>query len=355
MTQEEARSREEPVGRRPGAASRRRTGPGAGSVEAGGCGVVAGGDSPSSDALDALPTGIPPGTRLLALGSRAIGPVSPRLAGRLAFRLWFRTVRSPDPDGAAGLLAGARRVRLEVGGSPFPTYVWGDGPAVLLVHGWSSHAAHMTGFVPRLRDAGFGVVALDAPAHGRAPGRRTDIYEFRDALLAVGDRHGPFRGLVAHSLGSLAALVASASGLEAVRTVLLSPGIRLDTLLDTFAGRIGLAPAVRSDLGRRVRSFVEREPRRVLEDAPTVPTLVVHDRDDRDVPWEEGAWLADRLPDARLRSTRGLGHRRLLQDPDVLEAAVRFLEQEDAGSGPPGPERRDRRPEAQERRRDPRA
>ncbi|MFW6193451.1 MAG: alpha/beta hydrolase [Gemmatimonadota bacterium] len=68
------------------------------------------------------------------------------------------------------------------------TYAWGEeGPTVLLVHGWSSHTGHMTGFVDPLLRRGFRVVAFDGPAHGRSPGARTDIFELRPTLV-VHDR-----------------------------------------------------------------------------------------------------------------------------------------------------------------------
>jgi hypothetical protein len=41
--------------------------------------------------------------------------------------------------------------------------------------------------------------------------------------------------------------------------------------------------------------------------------LVVHDRDDDDTYWTEGAALAEAWPGAQLLTTTGLGHRRILR------------------------------------------
>ncbi|HWW59934.1 MAG TPA: alpha/beta hydrolase, partial [Thermoanaerobaculia bacterium] len=57
----------------------------------------------------------------------------------------------------------------------------------------------------------------------------------------------------------------------------------------------------------------------------TPPLLVIHDREDRETSWHEGAEIADAWPGARLVSTTGLGHRRLLRDADVVAEAVDFL------------------------------
>ena len=57
----------------------------------------------------------------------------------------------------------------------------------------------------------------------------------------------------------------------------------------------------------------------------TPPLLVLHDREDRETSWREGAEIADAWPHARLVTTTGLGHRRLLRDPEVVASVVRFL------------------------------
>src|SRR3546814_1563363 len=55
------------------------------------------------------------------------------------------------------------------------------------------------------------------------------------------------------------------------------------------------------------------------------PALIVHDLADREVPWEEGERYARFWHDSRLLSTQGIGHNRIVDDPGVIEAAVRFL------------------------------
>jgi pimeloyl-ACP methyl ester carboxylesterase len=55
------------------------------------------------------------------------------------------------------------------------------------------------------------------------------------------------------------------------------------------------------------------------------PLLVVHDRGDAEVPWQHGLVIARAWKGAELLLTDGLGHRRILRDPDVVAAAVAFL------------------------------
>jgi pimeloyl-ACP methyl ester carboxylesterase len=64
-----------------------------------------------------------------------------------------------------------------------------------------------------------------------------------------------------------------------------------------------------------------------------LPALIIHDRDDRDMPWREGEAVARAGPHARFVRTEGLGHRRLLRDPEVIDRVVRFLVEQGRGPG----------------------
>ena len=49
------------------------------------------------------------------------------------------------------------------------------------------------------------------------------------------------------------------------------------------------------------------------------------DRDDDEVAWTDGAAIAEAWPGARLVTTTGLGHRRILRDAQVVSQAVSFV------------------------------
>ena len=56
-----------------------------------------------------------------------------------------------------------------------------------------------------------------------------------------------------------------------------------------------------------------------------VPGLVIHDQDDRDVPIQEGIAVAQAWPGAQFVRTTGLGHRRILRDPEVIARVAAFI------------------------------
>jgi len=57
----------------------------------------------------------------------------------------------------------------------------------------------------------------------------------------------------------------------------------------------------------------------------SIPVLVIHDKDDREVPWEEGESIAQNWPGAEFLSTESLGHRRILRNREVIAKSVEFL------------------------------
>lgn len=60
----------------------------------------------------------------------------------------------------------------------------------------------------------------------------------------------------------------------------------------------------------------------------TVPLHVTSDREDRETPLPSVEKLVRSWPGATLRVTEGLGHRRILRDPEVVDEAVRYFSRE---------------------------
>jgi pimeloyl-ACP methyl ester carboxylesterase len=56
-----------------------------------------------------------------------------------------------------------------------------------------------------------------------------------------------------------------------------------------------------------------------------LPTLVVHDRGDRINRFADAEAYRDHIAGATLVATEGLGHRKILQSPDVLDAVSQFV------------------------------
>jgi hypothetical protein len=202
----------------------------------------------------------------------------------------------------------------------------------------------LAAFVEPLVASGFSVAWFDGPAHGVSEGRLATIPEMARALRGVVGALGPVRGIVAHSGGGVVSAWAIRQWLldgfvdlpEAI--ALIAPPADFRGYLERFADACNLAPGARKLLDRRLTARVGAPSEafdvpRFAADLP-LAALVVHDREDREVRWAEGAAIADAWPGAELLTTHGLGHRRILREPAVVARITAFLTERLApGSG----------------------
>ena len=273
---------------------------------------------------------LPIGFRLLRTALKLSALVSTEFAGRWANKLWFRSRRYPQPAREQEWLASAQSQRLMHRDQPLAVQHWGTGPTVILVHGWHGRGAQLGAFAAPLVAAGVRVVAFDAPAHGLTPGHSTDLPEVSAALLTVAQAFPPLHGVIAHSFGTAVTLYAITQGLAPRRVVALSAPSNLEYLMESFGARLDL-PAGVVAVHRRLleerfgtdiwKRFSPREIARHLD----IPALLVHDQEDHDVPYREGMALAQAWPGATHVQTQGLGHRRILRDPQVVARVVAFM------------------------------
>jgi len=265
----------------------------------------------------------------MRLAMRTLGAVAPGLAARAAEAL-FRTPPAHTPwEGESALLSKAAAAPFLVRGEPVLGWSWGDGEPVLLVHGWGSRGARLGSFIAPLTEAGYRVIAFDAPGHGESAVHRSSLPEFIFAIEAADRIHGPFAAIVGHSLGGAAAVLAMARGVRAACAVLLAPASNPGGYTRRFAEILGIGDRVREGMEARiVRRFgLQWAEFDVLEAARglSAPLIVFHDEADSEVPWSEGSAIARAWPGAELVTTRGLGHRRIVHDPGVVARAVEFL------------------------------
>jgi pimeloyl-ACP methyl ester carboxylesterase len=277
------------------------------------------------------PQAVPWQLQAMRFGFRSLGNVMPGLAGRLALRLFSTPQRRLISARAARIMSQAKKVPIVHGASELTGYVWGEGPTILLVHGWESSASYLTDFVEPLLARGFQVVAFDAPAHGTSPGKQTNLVDFGRAIRAAVEQFGPIHGVVAHSFGGATTMFMLEENPSAPvgKLVVIASPANLNEAIERFTDFLAVPqPAVRTmhhlishRLGQAVDTFS-------VEQAtvwPTLPGLIIHDRHDEDVPFTDAEALSQHWPKATLQATTGLGHRRILRDPAVIKQTVDFL------------------------------
>jgi pimeloyl-ACP methyl ester carboxylesterase len=267
----------------------------------------------------------------------ALSRVAPSLASEVAYRL-FVSLGKPEtvhPRDAA-IHARADRGSLDLNGERIATYSWGSGPeTILLVHGWRSRGSRWSTLIAALESPRRTIVTFDAPGNGDSTGRRTTVLDYAAIIRLLAARHGNVHALVGHSFGVLASFLAVREGVATERLVGISGMASATQLLETFSEQLGLSERAKRGLGRRFQRRVFPHEtdvwhRFVAELDPTenrIPALLVHDEGDPIVPVAQVDLIAQgHLGAVTVDRTHGLGHNRILNDPEVIELIRDFID-----------------------------
>ena len=270
--------------------------------------------------------------KIFRMKNRVVGFIRPESTINQAKELFLTPRKFPVKDWERELESSGVRTKLENGLSVIS---WGQSARkVLLVHGWESRATQMSGFVEPLLKQGFQVCAFDGPAHGHSEGNRANPYVFAQAVSYVYKNLGPFEAVIAHSMGGSAVSVAlSEMDTDSVtrpeKVVLISSPSSIHNVLDRFANFIGLSETNTAKFARLIEKAVG-QPTQALSTATNVRELsceglIIHDRSDIEVPYEDAMEIAANWKSSRLFSTEGLGHRAIIRQPAVWKEVADFL------------------------------
>lgn len=266
---------------------------------------------------------------LLRSWFRFAGRISPRLSAKMAQRLFLTPARFARTAREKQILAKAHAFSLKIGDTQVQAWRWGEGPQILLVHGWSGRGGQWRSFIDPLVKAGFSVLTFDAPAHGDSEGTRASLFDFTQTIERLSDEFGPFHGIVAHSFGGPAAMYALERGVKTSHLVLVASPLNIEKTMHLFARKVGLPPEayheMKSQIEARYQTQIENFNYLKKASQLTTPLLMVHDLDDKEVNWASSEKMSYLLPNAQLLTTKGKGHYRILKDVKAIGKITQFL------------------------------
>ncbi|MFH8788016.1 alpha/beta fold hydrolase [Streptomyces roseoverticillatus] len=278
---------------------------------------------------------------LRRLAHAAAGALAPGPGGRWATDVFSRTrALGTQPDNVLPL--GARG--FDILGNPdvHGGYLWGDDdrPTALLVHGWGADSSSMYSLIAPLRELGYRVAAFDAPAHGVHRGTQATMTQYTAAVRAALDSLGGAKVIVAHSLGSIAAVgaVAMEERPDVDCITLVAPTCTLTAVLERWSrGELMLSRAIVDriyrELHRRNGVPVSHWDVVGLGRELDIPVLALHDPGDPVVPYCEAEAIAAGLKDVRLQQAPGRGHMGILMSPEVKSAISAFVAEHGTRTG----------------------
>lgn len=254
----------------------------------------------------------------------ALGQLAPEhIAGKM--RRAFMTPRNlPPREWELPLLARAERITLRFGLSALR---WGQGPTVLLMHGWEGRPTQFAHLIDTLVQSGYTAVALEGPAHGHSPGNQAHVALFARAILEAAAELPPLHAVIGHSMGGSSVMLALQWGLRADVAVSVAAPAQLLGVLRRFAKHLGMPARARAAFVRQIERDVGI-PITHLDVSSyqlEIPALIVHAEDDNLVPASEARAIHQAWFDSRLLLLPEGGHQRVLSDPQLIEGVMALL------------------------------
>jgi pimeloyl-ACP methyl ester carboxylesterase len=199
----------------------------------------------------------------------------------------------------------------------------------LLVHGWSGRGTQLFKIADSLLEDGYSVVSFDAPAHGKSAGKSSIMSEFIESILEIEKQYGSFEIAIGHSLGGMSVLNAIKNGLQVKIAVVIGSGDIVQDILDDFISKLKLKP----EISVRLRDYFEKKYQVKMDNFSAyraakeieIPVLVIHDKNDPEVPVKAGIHIHDNLQKGTLYVTEGLGHRKILGNHDIINKITEFI------------------------------
>lgn len=205
----------------------------------------------------------------------------------------------------------------------------GGSRTLLLVHGWSSGGGQFEALLEAFPKDAYTVYLVHPAGHGPSTARLSHPGRFIDAIRQALARIGkPVDVAIGHSMGAgtLGYVAAHDGGID--RLVLVSGPATFEAVLRRFARFLKLGAGAE----RRFLAGMEEMVGLPLADLDiaallkpvTVASLVVHDRNDREIPFADAERLYVALQHCELLPTDGLGHNRILRDATVIRRIADF-------------------------------
>ncbi|GAB4119863.1 MAG: hypothetical protein Kow00104_02580 [Rhodothalassiaceae bacterium] len=255
--------------------------------------------------------------------------VALNLAGQLA-QTMAQAVTMPLRPQDELLLSGATPFRFGPDGSRQGWSV-GDGPVVVLVHGYSGRGAQMAPLAFRLSVHGFRAVFFDAGGHGQSRAERIGFNTFIDDCRHIRDYLGADAfAMIGHSAGGLAMMRARAlNGIRALHYVLIAapyyPYVPLETMLKhgAPAETIEYVKVLLSDQFQTTWASLVGGTAYQCE--PGAKLLAIYDKGDEVVRHTDLEKLQALWPEMARLCTEGYGHNRILSAPETIEAILKSI------------------------------
>ena len=201
---------------------------------------------------------------------------------------------------------------------------------VLLVHGWAGRSTQLFMIADKLLEKGYMVISFDGPAHGASTGKTTMMPDFLDTINEIDQQFGPFEAAVGHSFGGMCLYNSiDRDSFNIKKLVTIGSADKISDVILNFTNNLKVKPIVakkiKAKFDKQWQTNIDKHSSSTVAKSVSIPTLVIHDSQDGDVPVSCAQNIRQNLKSGKLLITQGLGHTKILRDKNVINRAVNFI------------------------------
>jgi pimeloyl-ACP methyl ester carboxylesterase len=201
---------------------------------------------------------------------------------------------------------------------------------ILIVHGWSGRGTQLYQLADKILENKMMVISFDGPSHGLSSGKTTLISEFVETIHQINKEYGPFDAAIGHSFGAMSLLNAVADGLDIKKLVLIGADNSIREITQQFVKKIELKPIIAKKLEtlfyNKYKVNIEEYSSYKAASKVKIPTLVIHDSEDKFVPVSSAIAIRQSLKNGELLITNGLGHHKIFKNSTVIQRIIDFIQ-----------------------------
>lgn len=260
----------------------------------------------------------------------ALSYISKTYAANKAIKLFTKPRKGKLTEMQNEFLETAFQEELKYNQFPIMTYRWlGKKETILLVHGWESNSARWKNLIINLKEKGYNVIALDAPAHGKSGSKLFNALLYSEFINVVANHFKPSI-IVGHSVGGMASVFFQYKyQMQSVqKLILLGAPSEFKDVFKRYTDMMGynksltrhLDVVITNRFGNKPEEFSAAKYIRELNSKG----LIIHDEMDNIIPYSDALLLKNNFKNSTLITTNGLGHS--LDHETVNNHIYKFIE-----------------------------
>lgn len=263
--------------------------------------------------------------------SKVLQTLNKNMAAAFALKLFETPIKYKMPKREQKMYEVSHKSKLTLpeSGKEILVYENKFGPKkVLLVHGWNGRGTQLVSIAKAFKELNYTIISFDAPGHGKSTKTAANMKHFIEAVFELDKKYNGFDVMIGHSLGGMSVINSLGRGLQTDKAVIIGSGNTTKAITEDFLVTIGMKQKLTPILINLFeRKYNDKMTNYDVADQAlkvSVPVLIIHDKNDKDVPFTAAEAISKNLQNNELLITTGLGHRKILGDEKVIEKIVQF-------------------------------